>query len=557
MIYQFERHSDAYYYNKRINYIFSDLYPTAVDYIENPEKYICKYVVSINSKKRHIVTYRDGDYGIALRNLHYQFIKTFMELYVSSPQSFAYKKKHDIVSCLNQHLMNDTFLKADIHSYFDSISYENTLRKIKPVITKKAGKTGEANEILATILKACFYEDKLPIGFRSSPIISDFYLNAFDKEMAKIDGVKYTRYADDFIISAKGKNAENLLAKTKETLIENLEKENLELNLKKTYIRKLKQPGDAIHVLGLNIVKSNKVKNRITVSDRYIRKTCRDLCDLMSKSESLEKAELKKAFAFVNGEISFIEHSSKDSYEKLKKMFRIKSGLEISIAGKDLAVYLHADDYPPRKEEIVNLTVDNLTKIIGYRETKRLCNVESIFIPSTVTKFARSPFVCCKKLESITVDESSELFCDIDGVLFTKDMTELIAYPINKKGSVYEIPEGVRIIRAAAFSRNENLEKVIMPNSVEIIRYESFVGCAKLREVYISDNVKDINQSTFWNCASLQKVKLPSGLKHIYWLAFCDCKNLTQINIPKSTTVDGSAFWRTPLESVFKNGQNI
>ncbi len=333
--------NDQPQFNIRVQTIFGDLYPIALDYISNPEKFLRTYVVSINSKKRHIITYRSDDNGKALRSLHFQFNKFFKGLYKSSSCSYAYKKGRNIVSCINQHLLSDSFLKADIHAYFESITYEETLNKLKRIISRKTGKNQETNEVIFTILKACFYENKLPIGFRSSPVISDFYLTSFDKKMKGIKNIVYTRYADDLIISTNGDHSESLLEETRNTLTDLLKKEKLTLNLRKTYIRRLKQEGDAIHILGLNIVKSDGIINKITVSDKYIRKVCRDICTLIEDSPQIDKGELKESFDIVNGEISFIKYCSKDSFIKLEKMFRIKSNQCISLSGKDLAIYLH------------------------------------------------------------------------------------------------------------------------------------------------------------------------------------------------------------------------
>ena len=40
------------------------------------------------------------------------------------PNSFAYKKGMGILPCLEQHLESNTFLKTDIHEFFNSINYE-------------------------------------------------------------------------------------------------------------------------------------------------------------------------------------------------------------------------------------------------------------------------------------------------------------------------------------------------------------------------------------------------------------------------------------------------
>ena len=66
----------------------------------------------------------------------------------------------------------------------------------------------------------------------------------------------------------------------------------------------------------------------------------------------------------------------------------------------------------------------------------------------------------------IIVDEENENYCSKDGVLFSKDMKELICYPCGKKDKTYHIPEGVKIIKDEAFLNVEHLTSITIPDSV-------------------------------------------------------------------------------------------
>ena len=92
-----------------------------------------------------------------------------------------------------------------------------------------------------------------------------------------LKGICYTRYADDFIISTTGVDGKEKLEQALEILRAEISNHKLELNKKKTYIRQLKTEGDAIHLLGLNMVKTSTRKNRITVSHRYIIETSKEI----------------------------------------------------------------------------------------------------------------------------------------------------------------------------------------------------------------------------------------------------------------------------------------
>ena len=305
----------------------------AEDYRTNPDKYVRRFQVTINGKLRHLVTYMPTEEGRALRTLHNAYAKYLRTRYRHARSSFAYTKGMNIQACVGCHLYGKVFLKTDIHSYFDSINYENMMKRIK-----RLREPEDRMVILARITQACFYEGRLPLGFTSSPVLSDFYLAALDRKYQKIEGITYTRYADDYIVSAYGRDAIVNLTAFLTVMEKDLASLGLELNRKKTYVRRLEKPGDSIHVLGVNIVRTDDERNRITVSDRYVRSVCRDLCDWITN----ENRELndEESFLRLTGRISFIRNCSEGSFDKLRKMTRIKCGYDGPVTAKVLKGFL-------------------------------------------------------------------------------------------------------------------------------------------------------------------------------------------------------------------------
>lgn len=294
-----------------------ELVEVAKEYIAEPDAFIRTVDVTINGKLRHLITYMPNEKGWALRCVHKAFASYLQRRYRPSAASFAYIKKKNIVMCVKQHLHGTVFLKTDIHAYFDSVSEERMIKRIREL--RRAKGDWETIELLT---KASFYKGHLPIGFITSPVLSDLFLVTLDRKYKKVANVTYTRYADDFIVSATGENARKSLADFRLRLEQDLGELDLELNRKKTYIRTLKIAGDAIHVLGLNIVKTEMPTNRITVSDRYIRKTCKDICTWFENGNANDDITLAK----IRGQIAFIRQCSADSYRKLEKMVQIKCG---------------------------------------------------------------------------------------------------------------------------------------------------------------------------------------------------------------------------------------
>lgn len=301
------------------------------DYAQNLESYLYSYEIKVNGKSRKIITYKNNQAGWDLRKLHELCNESFRRLYQSSNASHAYKKNKSIHTCIQEHIHSDVFLKADIHAYFDSVKEEVLLDKILAL-----PKANSKKKKLKALLKTCFYQEHMPIGLTTSPVLSDLYLNEIDRFFEQQEGIVYTRYADDFIISSTGDDAELRLSETLELLTAKLEELGLSLNKRKTYIRRLKAPGDAIHLLGLNLVYDVPGKNRVTVSDRFIRQTSIEYCEYLDKKNSLDREAREQSFASVYGKICFILDSSESSAKKLQRMLAVKTGREFALTSAAL-----------------------------------------------------------------------------------------------------------------------------------------------------------------------------------------------------------------------------
>ncbi len=90
--------------------------------------------------------------------------------------------------------------------------------------------------------------------------------------------------------------------------------------------------------------------------------------------------------------------------------------------------------------------------------------VEKIGYAHTIYDFATDDFV------AFTVAEGNEHYVAADGILYSADMTEMLAVPRNKpfEDNTYEIPEGVSFLGELSFSRNYNIHTLVLPDSYEI-----------------------------------------------------------------------------------------
>ena len=138
------------------------------------------------------------------------------------------------------------------------------------------------------------------------------------------------------------------------------------------------------------------------------------------------------------------------------------------------------------------------------------CNsLVDVELPASLTYLGSQVFVC-RQLESILVAAENPNYCSIDGVLFPKDMSALIAYPASKStGGEYVIPESVRSINDTAFCYAK-LDNIVLPSNLEEIGYSAFWG-SWIEDIILPASVSFIGEDIFGNCTWLDTVNVTEG----------------------------------------------
>ena len=157
------------------------------------------------------------------------------------------------------------------------------------------------------------------------------------------------------------------------------------------------------------------------------------------------------------------------------------------------------------------------------------CNgMEKVEIGASVTLIAERAFYRCENLASYSVAEANTAYCDVDGILYSEDMTKLIHAPMAK-----------------------TLGSVTVPNGVVVIEDEAFYGCDTLTEVYLPDSLTSIGTYAFYSCDNLRNVRMPEKLTSLDDCAFAYCPLLRDISIPSGvTSVEEDAFLSNALVGI-------
>ena len=111
----------------------------------------------------------------------------------------------------------------------------------------------------------------------------------------------------------------------------------------------------------------------------------------------------------------------------------------------------------------------------------------SVYIPENVV-YLSSAFHDCVNLTSYTVEPDNPSYCSRDGVLFTKDMKTLLAYPIGNERKSYRIPDGVTTIAEDSFYYVK-LTSLIIPKSIQVI--ESAFWETAITDIYYCGSEAD------------------------------------------------------------------
>ncbi len=188
----------------------------------------------------------------------------------------------------------------------------------------------------------------------------------------------------------------------------------------------------------------------------------------------------------------------------------------------------------PLKIEIADGTLGIADGALAY-----VMDTQELHIPASLIYIGEAG-VTSAGLKKITVDPANTNFtADSVGVLYSKDMKKLIAYPASAVSSLYKVSSKTETIGMGAFGAAVYLLEVNLPSSVKKIEGSAFAAAISLEKVKMSKNITDIGEAAFSFCMSLKSITIPDGVKKIKDGTFTFCSSLTSVKFGKNTVSVG------------------
>lgn len=109
--------------------------------------------------------------------------------------------------------------------------------------------------------------------------------------------------------------------------------------------------------------------------------------------------------------------------------------------------------------------------------------IKELYLPQSLVNLSdRNPFNLLPNVTNILVDLRNPSYASFDGVIYTKDLSNLVDYPRGRTNIEYTLPKTVKNLSFAAFN-NPHLEIVKFEDCIEFIGYYTFHGCTNLKKI--------------------------------------------------------------------------
>lgn len=176
-----------------------------------------------------------------------------------------------------------------------------------------------------------------------------------------------------------------------------------------------------------------------------------------------------------------------------------------------------------------SITIPKNVRSIGCLAFGNCESCQDIKIGEGLELLKKFAFLGCKNLKNITVEAKNPNFSSYQGILYSKDFSDLKICPTASEKEVI-LHKNTRSISSYAFQGCEKLERISKNNDEPISIYDAaFQDCKNLKYIDFENKIDFIGPGAFTNCTALKKFTIGEGVKSIGSSVFLGCNSLKKL----------------------------
>ena len=171
---------------------------------------------------------------------------------------------------------------------------------------------------------------------------------------------------------------------------------------------------------------------------------------------------------------------------------------------------------------LTTIKLNSSTSLSIYSEAFANCtSLTTLNLTSNVYDIYGSAVNGCSNLKTITVSTLNKHLCDVNGIVYSKDKTELVRCPPGHNTTIFNHSS--------------------FPSTLEKIGNRAFATCKKIQMIHIPYGVKTI-EMCFQECTGLTTLQIPSSVTTFGYAMWGDIPNLTYFYYNFSTPPSGMPY---------------
>ena len=171
---------------------------------------------------------------------------------------------------------------------------------------------------------------------------------------------------------------------------------------------------------------------------------------------------------------------------------------------------------------LTTIKLNSSTSLSIYSEAFANCtSLTTLNLTSNVYDIWGSAVNGCSNLKTITVSTLNKHLCDVNGIVYSKDKTELVRCPPGHNTTIFNHSS--------------------FPSTLEKIGNRAFATCKKIQMIHIPYGVKTI-EMCFQECTGLTTLQIPSSVTTFGYAMWGDIPNLTYFYYNFSTPPSGMPY---------------